>query len=419
MLNKIIKLIGSKKNFIFFSLLKLSTQLLTLVSSVFIIRKLPVEDFGSYSLILTVVGFASTFGFSWTSSSLIYFGSKELEENGNLNKTFWSRNILVGISLFILTTGFLIFQDEINSYIGASYLFMILIWIYLRVYQDYMSYYFLAVKKQNLASSMLFFVRVIFLVVVIFVDFDLKKLIVFSILSEVISLLYLFGLNKKDISKFEFDKKHFKEILNFSLWQLFGFSGVYIINFGDNLVIKYFLSTEAVGIYNASYKIYTGISLLSYVISSYYAANLAVNFLKKQKEKINSFFYKERFFILLLSLVLHLIIIISSKQIISFLYGDEYESAVSVLQILMIGSFFRYIEVFYVIFYNTNKKYRFLQITNIIQSVINIVLSISLVSLVGILGAAIATTIAMILKTLLSILYCERKIYSLSKEIKS
>ena len=285
---------------------------LSLITNIFIVRKLTVNDFGVFSVALMFIGLITTFGFSWSSSSILYFGSREKLRKGNLNQTFWTRNVIIGTSLIITTTLFIIFRNQINSYIGLEVSFLILIWLYVSVAEDYLNQYFLAVKKQLLSSLLSVTAKVIYLGLIIIFSFDIKTLIIMNIVSHATVLLYVLGINKNDIGKFEFNTDWFKEILNFSLWQLFGFSGLYLINFGDTAVIKYFMTIEDVGVYNAAYKLFDAIANFAFVISSYYAGSISQYFERKEHKNIKHFFYKERFLIFGFSTALHINIMIFS-----------------------------------------------------------------------------------------------------------
>ncbi|MGY3815708.1 oligosaccharide flippase family protein [Globicatella sulfidifaciens] len=402
--------INNRRNFIIFFLLKVLIMVLGLITNIFIVRKLTVNDFGVFSVALMFVGLITTFGFSWSSSSILYYGSREKAKTGSINKTFWARNIIIAVSLVLTTILFALFRNQINDYIGLDVALLILIWLYISVAEDYLSQYFLAVKKQLLSSILSITAKVIYIVMIFIFTFDAKTLILLNIVSHATVLFYIFGINKNDIGKFEFDKDWFKEILNFSLWQLFGFSGLYLINFGDTAVIKHFMTTEDVGIYNAAYKLFNSVANFAFVISSYYAGSVSQYFINNESDKIKRFFYKERFFIFGLSTLAHILVMIFSKPIITTLYGDRYIQSVAIFNVLMIGSMFRYLAVFYTLYYNTNNKHKVLQYINIVRSILNLFLDIVFIKLFGLIGPAIATTLSLIITFLFSVYYCEKRI---------
>ncbi len=410
---RIINFIKKRKNFILFAALRVLVMIMSLITNIFIVRKLSVNDYGIFSVALMFVGLVTTFGFNWSSSSILYYGSRERAKTGTINKTFWARNIIIAVSLAATTILFVIFRNQINNYIGLDVSFLILIWLYVSVAEDYLIQYFLAVKKQLTSSMLSITAKIIYLFMIFVFTYDVKTLILLNIISHATVLLYLFGIKKSDIGKFEFDKDWFKEILNFSLWQLFGFSGLYFINFGDTAVINYFMTTEDVGIYNAAYKLFNAIAGFSYIISNYYASSIGSYFTAKQYQKLKQFFYRERFLIFALSVAGHILVILFSRPIISILYGDRYSQSTLILNILMVGSIFSFWGVFNMLYYNTNNMHKINQTINIFRAFFNIFLDIILVKRYGVIGAATATTIAIITSTIISTYYCEASIRKL------
>jgi len=410
-MQRLVRFLSKRKNFILFSLLKVTVMVLGLVTNIFIVRKLSLSDYGIFSIALMFIGLITTFGFSWSSSSILYFGSKEKSNTGNLNKTFWARNIIIFVSLVITSILFFVFHKQINAYIGEDVSFLILIWLYISVSEDYLSQYYLAVKKQLLSIMLSVTAKVIYIILILLFTFDVRMLIILNIISHASVLFYILGMSKNDVGKFEFDKEWFKEILNFSLWQLFGYSGLYLINFGDTAVIKYFMTTEDVAIYNAAYKLFNSVASFAFVITSYYAASITQSFEKADSHKLKSFFYRERFIIFAVSTIAHVVLMLFSEQIITTLYGERYSRSVPIFIILMIGSIARYLAVFYTLYYNANGKYKVLQYVNIFRAILNLVLDVLFINIFGLIGPAIATTIALVVTFMYSVYYCEKRIF--------
>lgn len=407
---KLLEYLMARKRFLFFSFLRVSSMSLGLISNIFIVRKLTVGEFGIFSVALLVVNLLTTFGFSWSSSSILYFGSREREKYETLNKTFWSRNIIIGFSLVIVTLGIFLFREQIDAYIGISVWFLLLLWLYVSVIENYLNQYFLAVKRQITSSMLSITAKLIYIAFILIFSFDVKMLIILYIVSHASVILYILGINRADIGKFEFDRSWFKQILNFSLWQLFGFSGIYLLNFGDTAVVKHFLTNEDVGIYNAAYQLFNGVASFAFVISSYYAPNVSAYFSGNKTEKVKQFYHKERLFIIVISVIGHLLLILLSKAIVIMLYGESYLKSVSILNVLLLGSILRYITVFYMLYYNTNGKHQIQQILNIFVAIFNVVLSIVFVQIFGLIGPAIATVITIFLSFAFSFFYCEKRI---------
>lgn len=409
---KIHKLIfaSTRKDFFLYSLLQLLTIMLNLVNNIIIARKFSVHDYGIYSLCTIVAAATVTFGVNWSSSSLIYFGSKERAETGNINKVFWARTVILLCSILVITIMFIVFESSVNDYLTEKLSAILLAWILVRAVQDYLVHYFLAVKKQLFATLVELSARAALFIFIIVLPFDIKKIIVLCIICDLAALAFIGFAGKKDIGRPEMDRKLFNEILRFSFWQLIGFSGLSIVNFGDAIVIKHFMSIENVGEYNSVYRLFNGVAGLSYTISSFFGASISEYFHKKSTAKLKEFFYKDRYTLLTVITVLHLLVITFSKQIVLFVYGEKYLSSVGIMKILMVGSIFRYFSVFYMLYYNSTGKYSTQQGINLFRAVINISLDIVLVKKFGLMGPAVATTFAALAAFFVSYLNCERSI---------
>lgn len=411
--------IKEQKKFIAYFFLRVCSMGLGLISNVLIIRKLTVDEFGVFSIALLVVNLLTTLGFNWSSSSILYFGSKEKEIYGSLNKTFWSRNIIILVSILIITIGIFLFREQVNRYIGINIWFLLILWLYVSVIEDYLYQYFLSIKKQITSSMLSITAKIIYILLIIIFPFDVKELIILYIISHSSVIFFILAINRNDIRKFEFDKTWFKTVLNFSLWQLFGFSGLYLINFGDIAVVKHFMTSREVGIYNAAYQLFIAVASFSSVISSYFASSISASFTTNNKKNIRRFYYKERWIITTVSILMHILIILLSKPVIILLYGEEYLSSVTLFNILMLGSIIKYLTVFYMLYYNTNGKYAIQQIINIIVAISNIILSIVLIQVLGLIGPAVGTVIAYFFSLLFSYFYCEKRIKDYIKEVMS
>jgi O-antigen/teichoic acid export membrane protein len=82
----------------------------------------------------------------------------------------------------------------------------------------------------------------------------------------------------------------------------------------------------------------------------------------------------------------------------------------------MIGSIFRYLSVFYMLYFNTNKKHKLQQNINILRAILNLILDVVFIKKFGLIGPAIGTTVAIVLTFIISALYCEKRIIIASEK---
>ncbi len=404
-IKKVWNFILQKKELTDYVIFKMLDMLIAFYLNWIIVRKLSEYDYGVYSIVLTVLGLLTTFGFAWTSSSLLYFGVEEKVKYGTLTRTFWARNIILGVTYFFVSVLFLIFHKRLDIYISKPLSIYLFIWMSIKILTDYLIGYFLAVEKRKISVSISISTKILAVILITLKAVSLKMVLVYCILSELISLIWIFKVDKYDFGKFVFDKKIFKTVLSFGLWQIFGFSGIYLINFGDNIVIKHFLSLEDVGIYNIAYKLYAGMGGFSYLLSSYFAPKVTKAISLRDGKSLKSIFYRDRIYIFLLLLIPHILVIFFSKNIVILFFGDSYINAAYPLQILAINSLLKYYTVFNILIYNCFKKYSTMQSFNILQAVLNIVFDILFIPYLGIAGAAFGTLISFVVSTGIETIY--------------
>lgn len=195
------------------------------------------------------------------------------------------------------------------------------------------------------------------------------------------------------ITKWKFDKKMAIMLVKNS-WPLM-FSGMAIAIYMkiDQVMIKNMIGDEAVGLYSVAAKV----SEVWYFIPAIICASLFPAIVNAKKtslvvyEKRLKNLYSLMFYI---STLIAIPISLLSRFIIVYLFGAEYLGSISVLRIHIwagVGVFLGYAIAQYLVTENLNKIY--LKIT-IIGAVSNILLNLILIPIVGISGAAIATTIS-------------------------
>ncbi|MES1038117.1 lipopolysaccharide biosynthesis protein [Peribacillus simplex] len=399
-----------------FTIISLLVQLLGMITNLIIARNVSVSDFGTYTVILTVIGLVSTLAFSWSSSVVSFYGSKEISKEGNMRKTIKSRNIILAISFSITGIAFLLFSRQINEYIGYEYSILIFIWVLIKAINEYITYYFIAREKKIISSSVSLIGRLSSVVLLLVLEYNLTELLLISIFCEVLTFITIKFIDKNDFKETKLNKEYFTEILSFSLWQLSGTVSIFVINSASILVINHFYSKEEVGLFNAAFKIFAGIFMLANVITSYYVASLTRHFQNEDKKSVKKFFINIRFTLITIVALGHILLFIFAEYIFLRLYTVDYTSSIPVFQVLLLASLCRFWTVFHMLYFNINKMYKFQQILNIFNALLNISLCIILVPKMGIVGGAIAITSSTLLIAIISSLICEPKIYNYLKK---
>jgi O-antigen/teichoic acid export membrane protein len=330
----------------------------------------------------------------------------------NVEEIVYTRLRILLVTIPILIFTFFALKEYIAGFtsLDTKIVYLILVWVFLRMSQEFLIYYYIAIDKRILSSTISVFNRTMTIVLVLILYSSFNDILIIIVLAEAVSLFYWFFIRRKDFNIQNRKMSQLSKYIKFSLWQLFGYIGIYIVNFGDNLFIRIFLDINAIAVYNSAYKIFSGIFVLANVFSSFFVADVAKFIEKKEHRSLKKFYYNTRFNLLIMIFLVHLLIFVFSPYIFSMLFPVAYYRAYLSFRILLIASMTRYITVFQMMFLNLTNRFRVQQSFNIVTAILNMVLNLFFVPVFGIVGAAISTSVSYTLLLILSSLYTESKI---------
>ena len=250
-------------------------------------------------------------------------------------------------------------------------------------------------KYQGIGNSLLNLILLIFILIAIYIDLGIYGITISYLLANLIALIYLYYAFNKNVTKpkFEFDKSFCKKIFIYSL-PFAATSILYSIYYSiDVVMLNQLVGNYATGIYNATYKL---ISILTLLYSVYGAVVYPVmsKMFKNDKKLLIITFEKSIKYLLLIIIPFAIAIMIYSTDIIHLIYGNEYDAASSALSIL--------IWTISLLFVNgvcnnlLNASYKEVTITKIyaIAAVFNVVLNLILIPYYSYNGAATATVLS-------------------------
>ena len=207
-----------------------------------------------------------------------------------------------------------------------------------------------------------------------------------------VTFLYYLYFYQKTKKKFQTNKKKYeiKRWFKYSYPLLFAGLIGYFLNWTDNFVIGRYLSSSELGIYAIAFsvafylfvasKLFEGIFLP--ILTEHYETNL-----KKFKE----IFETIRTWTVLFSLIVGSVFILYAEQILNLLFGQEYVAGATSLQIL--AAFFIVANYFYFSskLLHLEDQTKKILYGDIIALALNLTITIYLVNLLGIVGAAIGS----------------------------
>lgn len=391
--------LNRSKTFISFVSFKFVGEGLVFILPLILANFLSPAGFGSFSLSMMIAFFCSTILLTSSQTPFIVLAGEEFKRDRSIKKSFTNQIIFFAISIFLfllLTTLFNKFLLEFAQITDKQLFFLGIAYLGICI-KVTVANTFLALNKRTENSIYEFLTGLIsiFLLFAVYAWYAIDFESVFAIyfISPIFSTLLM--LKKIDFSRIlplTFDVGIFKETFHWTKWQIMGLTAVYFINWGDNLVLRYFVSMEEIGVYNLGYQIFKGMIGVTFILNSYFLPYITQNI--DDTGKIKDYLYVKRPKIMLVGTLGIIFIYIATPPIFDLVYGGAYKESVTVLRILLIGCIISLYQVFYIPLINSLKKYKFAHVTNIIHVVLNILLDIILVQKIGIYGVAVGTVLA-------------------------
>ncbi len=378
-------------------------------------KNLPVAEYGIFIQLTIMVGLMTQIAtLSLVPHTLVRYiaGEKDKKE---IQDAVISTSIIIFIVSLILAL-LIIFLSEtiLRNYLGSAVesvkivALILPFWCTTQVFLNF----FRAI--QNMGRYSLFLILQIFGEVVFIAYFVLSGHGVYgAVMAILIVRIFLFFLSgyfvikKIGITKPRFIRS--KEHLHFSIPLILNNLSLWVVDVSDRYIIGFFLGPAFVGFYNPGYVLGR---ILEFFVSPFQLIlpqTLADHFENgRMKEAQNILRYSLKYFLLIaIPAVFGLIVI--SKTLLSLLSTEEIAmNGYFVVYFAAIGIFFQAISE---LFKNILILYKNTKIIGLIWfflAILNILLNIILVPILGILGAAISTTVTYALSTLIIAYYAFR-----------
>jgi len=399
MLVKIKQQLREGKQLITFTTLTVMAQALGVVTPLVVAKLFSPGLFGSYTLARMVVFFVAALTISSAQQPFIVYANAERNKTGKINKSFSIQCVFLTISLCLYLVIITLFAGPVASFARISMGDLVFVSLAFAGFaiKIFVCNLFMALGRRSkgaLAGLVYEAVTVIFIVLFYLADsINLRSVFLVYFLSGILLVIFfIWSLDVGLLFPFEFKTKYFKAMLSFTTWGMMGATSAYFINWGDNLVLRFFVSMNEIGIYNLSYSIFKGLIFLISAMGNYFLPFISQHI--ENKDKLHNYLAVKRPKIIALGLMGLVCVFFSIPHILKLLYGNVYSQSQLVLQILLIANAISLYSIFYSPLLSALKRYKFVNIIAVVQISINIILNLVFVPYLGMLGAAIATVIA-------------------------
>ena len=418
MLAAIKKQFVKAKTLLTFAVIKAFGQALGMITPLVVAKLFAPELFGSYCLAKMIAFFFATLLINSSQIPFIVFANRQKEETGKINKAFSVQCVFLVLGLCVFAVFTLALSKYIITFAKIGYVDLVFVslgfvGLALKVF---ICSLFMAMGqriKHSLAELVFGFSSLVLIFLLYFTgQVNLRMVFLIYPLSAIVLVVaFLKTIDFKQLLPFDLEKQYFYKMFNFTKWVFLGATAVYFINWGDNLVLRYFVSMKDIGIYNLSYQFFKGIMVLFATLGTYFLPFISQHI--NDPVKVREYLYHKRPMIFCAGATVVVIGFLLVPKILTMLYGETYIESVAVLRVLLIAILIYLYNIFYNPIMNALEKYRFVNVTNVVQVLLNIILNIVLVPVYGIIGAAIATVIAYACKAIMFEIYFRLKIKQL------
>lgn len=407
-----------KANTIISFIIQLITYVTPLVCSPYLSRVLGAEGIGAYSFAFSYAHYFllfAAFGFTDFGSRLISKNRTDLEKR---NRLFWSvifvRSLFVLVSLIVYFS--LIFGNVFAKVTDRNLLYALALIIITPLFDTI--FFFRGIEKFKFISYSTAAVNLIYIIFIFTLVKNTNDLLMYTILKSGVSLfislsLWIFAIPR--ISKPKLDKDEFIPILKGGLMFFLPTLVMSISGSIDQTLIGLFNDNVQVAYYQQSTKITSLIFSISYAFSPIVLSRISLlkNDNEANKEEIREVISKA------LSLSLFLVIPILSglyivaHQFIPAYFGDEFTSAVPTFYAVLPVCVFSSLSSILInsCYYPSGKTTKVTIIIGL-SVIFNIALTsvLLLITPLGAIGAAIASSIGELMTVILLLVFAKKEI---------
>jgi len=362
-------------------------------------KSLSQEIFGSYCLAKMVAFFFSTLFVGSLQTPFIVFANQERAAGGKINNAFSVQCALLGISSAAVVVLSAAFSRQIAAFadITAKDVVLVVLAFAGVSAKSLLCNVLLAMghRMKNATAELAFGLLTLFIVVLLdlFGAVTLRSVMaIYPVAGLSVVVLFVRRVDFSCLLPLRFEPRYWREMFDFAKWIVLGSTAVYFINWGDNLVLRVYVSMERIGSYNLAYQVFKGVLALVFVLYGYFLPFVSEHI--DDRDKMNAYIRVKRPRILILGALVILTMYAAAPRVCAMVYGDRYPEAPAIFRTLSIGALMMLHVILYAPVMNALKRYRFAQAGNVIQVVLNLMLDLVLVPRMGLQGAAVATSLA-------------------------
>nr|WP_321229341.1 MATE family efflux transporter [uncultured Psychroserpens sp.] len=200
----------------------------------------------------------------------------------------------------------------------------------------------------------------------------------------------------------------YREIISISLPMTISFLALLIMQSIDVIMLKNYYEYNIVAYYGVIMRVSFLISIVLMSINAIISPLISKLFFSKKKKDLITLMNKSIKLNFLLTFPLILFLLIFPKFVLSF-FGDNYKASSNVLIIILLGQIINVFSGSVGVYLNMTGRQLIFQRILIITLIINVIFNLTLIPVYGMLGAAISTSISLIIWNISGVFYIYKK----------
>ncbi len=369
----------------FFSIM---TAVISFLGMIYFSRILGAKMLGIYFLFLSVLTVFNLFTNIGLQGATIKRISEGIQQSEIATASLMFR--LGSFTLFALII--LIFEDQLNAYMGAGLSRYLILILGLTQFSDIFREILHGEQKVDIGGAYDFiqqFVRVAFQSFLTLLGFEIFGLIMGLGIGILISVLVCSRFISVSIKTPK--RSHFESLFSYSKFSFGNALGGYLYEWVGILIIGFFLAQEYAGVYGVSWGLSATFLLLSHAVANSIYPRISELSTRNEKDEIAGLFSESLIYSPLLVIPGLFGSLVVTNEIFGTIYGEEFKIGYPVLITLMLARVFQSMQIISVRILEGINLPNLVFRVNTATTIINILGTFLLVYFFGFVGAAIGT----------------------------
>lgn len=366
-----------------------------------VIQALGPTGYGRFSLVMMISAVVTSLIVNWPNPSIVRFGRKEYQRNGNASCTFASRMVLFAATITLAFVGLVACRPWIEDYIGLEgtfSVFCIALLVFSTSIYEIVIATLLAVKKIQLSAAVQFVSKLGFVVVIgilaLAAELTLKAVVVVGAVCTLLTAVaYLYSIRDR-IPTFSISRRRTLDMVIYSWPVILSALSAVVFRWADLVLIKQLMNIEDVGFFSAAYQLANFLGLASSAVTALVFPLMVSYRTEGQSGKISYFINGLVPQFLICWNLLLATCAFAAQLLIPIFVSQAFVNSILPFQILTLGLSFSAIGCTLNGVTNAHDLIKYDAAVNAAGGTIKVIVGLILIVHLGIVGAAIATVVA-------------------------